>query len=235
VVRADGVVPNEVKILQPVNRFRRSGAQWDWNFEKLEPTLADDLSIEAVPQESSYGRSASTGKMDHSRDDSVDFIERAGKWYIAHTNYSVTASSTLPPDGSTRYDATYVREWNAVRSEGAPGPGIGEWLELKPEVARPLRSVRIWPGHCGSQTLFQRNARPKRIELLLNGEHRFDASLDDDIERQTILVEGYDKPVKSLRLTILDAYPGSRHDDLCISRIMLETRATKIPKITPAR
>jgi hypothetical protein len=236
-IRAAGIDPGEVRILRPVNRFRRSGSQWEWEFSKLEPTLADDLVIEAIPAEFSYSGRSESGKSDHWGEKAVQLIDRAGKWYVLPPNYEVTASSTLRAKGSLSYDAANVRmpDRDKVWSEGVPGPGIGEWIEIKPEVARPVRSVRIHPGHSASQELFHANARPKRVECLVNGEHRFEATLDDSDEEQTIFVQGYDKPVKMLRLIIRDVYPGTRHEDTCISSIRLETRALRTPKIQPAR
>jgi len=53
-VTVDGVNPQGVKISKPVNRFKRQGNTWVWSFENLEPTLADDLTIQARPKYEQY-------------------------------------------------------------------------------------------------------------------------------------------------------------------------------------
>ena len=234
VIEPDGVNPDEVRVLKPVNRFRREGGRWVWDFEKLEPALADDIVVEATPGESSYGGRNMSGNF--SGGQRVNFLERNGAWYVEHTNYSVKASSTLAPEDNKDYSADNIRTWDNVWSEGAPGPGIGEWLELVPEVPQPLESIRITPGHCESKGLFKANARPRRVEVLINGSYRFETVLDDDFNvLQRIPITGYHEPVKKLRLTVMDVFPGSKYEDLCISRLALESRLKKKPHIQPAR
>ena len=46
---------------------------------------------------------------------------------------------------------------------------------------------------------------------------------------------GYDQPVKKLRLTVKEVYPGSRYEDMCISDVALAVKLDKAPKIQPAR
>lgn len=43
VLKPNGIPASELKVLKPVNRFKKEGENWVWNFENLEPTLADDL------------------------------------------------------------------------------------------------------------------------------------------------------------------------------------------------
>ncbi|GAA5483276.1 NADase-type glycan-binding domain-containing protein [Haloferula sargassicola] len=228
----DGIDPAELRVIKPVNRFKREGDRWVWQFDDLEPTLADDLEIEARPEERGFHRPYDA----KSEDDRVDFIDRGGKWSMSHKNYEVHASSTLPADGSNHYDAENVKSWTTAWSEGAEGPGIGEWIEMKPEVPKPLKAIRIRAGYDGDDpSLFTKNARPKRVEVVLNGEHRFEAELEDTREEQRIAVAGYDRPVKSARLVFKEVYPGSEYEDLCVSGLQLEVALDEKPEIQPAR
>lgn len=235
VLKPAGIPPEDLKVLKPVNRFKKEGDSWVWNFENLEPALADDLEIEAAPQEKTYGR-----PMDEDagwNGPVATYIERGGKWSMAHANYAVTASSTLAADGDLNYDAANVKAmWDdKAWSEGAAGPGTGEWLLLKPEVAKPLIAISILPGYSKSEELFKANARPKKIEVELNGEHRFLADIPDSPNVAEIAVAGYTKPVESVKLTIREVWNGTQHEDLCISGVRLHVRLDKKPEIRPAR
>ncbi|MCH7225810.1 NADase-type glycan-binding domain-containing protein [Haloferula sp. A504] len=224
--------PADLRVIKPVNRFRREGAKWVWEFQNLEPTLDDDLSIEVQPEEYSYGRSL--GDWDDPTSH-VSYRSRAGKWSMSHANYEVRASSTLADDGDISYSPAKVREWEGAWSEGVEGNGAGEWLELTPNVPKPLKAIEIVPGYDKSDDLFAANARPKRVEVLLNGEHRFEAEIEDAKGAQSIRVRGYDKPVKTVRLTFKEVHPGSRFDDLCVSGVRLEVALERKPEITPQR
>lgn len=231
VIKQEGVNPDEIKFLKPANRFHKSGDHWEWTFENLKPTLADDLNVEVSPRESYFHGSPASG----AHPEVTRFLERDGKWSALHHNYRVTASSTLPPQGHSTYSAENIKSWDAPWSEGAPGNGVGEWLELTPEVPKPLLSIRITPGYASSKELFKANPRPKRLEILLNGEHSFETTLADSETLQTVPVIGYAKPVRKIRLIIKDVYPGSRFEDCCISMVALETALSKKPQIHPSR
>jgi hypothetical protein len=221
-----GIDPSELKVLKPVNRFKKEGGNWVWNFENLEPTMADDLEIEAHPK-----------VMEHNDTDTTRYIERGEKWLLSHTNYEVTASSVLPPADDETYEAAKVKNlWpNGTWSEGVPGNGVGEWLELKPTVPKPLSAIDIRPGYFKSEGLFLANPRPKKILVLLNDEHRFVANVPDVMEPFRILVTDYTKSVKKIRLTFQEVWPGTKFEDLCVSSVKLEVRLDKKPKLEPVR
>lgn len=234
-----GIFPEEVTVLKPVNQFKRAGEGWIWEFTDLEPTLADDIEVEAVPAYESYGYRRLDGSGEYKEGErKVTFIERKGTWSVSHRNYAVKASSTLPPNGDKTYGPeNLVSEETKVWCEGAKGPGVGEWLEFTPEVAQPLRSIGIVPGYVDyeKEDLFQKNARPRKVEVLLNDEHRFEVELQDKGEFQEIPVIGYDTPVKTVRLTVKSVYPGAKYEDMCITSVTLEARLKKKPEVSPAR
>lgn len=229
-LRPVGISADDLKVLKPVNRFKKSGDNWVWDFKDLEPTLADDLEIEAQP--SVYSTSVS-----HESRDGLNYISRGDRWSMSHVNYQVTASSTLAASDGHAYDAGNVKDnsKDSVWSEGAKGPGVGEWLELKPEVAKPLDAIDIEPGFFKNDEWFHANARPKKVRVDLNGEHTFTASIPDERAACRIPVSGYDKPVKTIRLTFLEVWPGRKFEDMCVSGIRLEVRLDKKPKLEPSR
>jgi hypothetical protein len=239
VVEPHGIDPADIRILKPVNRFQKQGVRWVWEFENLEPTLADDLEIEARPEEFVYGGRTTSGEFfDHESPPHLltHIVKRGEKWSMLHSNYEVKASSTLPNDGDIRYSPENIREhWEGnAWSEGEPGPGTGAWLELTPAVAKPLLGIRMKPGY-QKEGLFKANARPKKVRVELNGEHRFDADIADVEEEITIPVTGYSKAVKKIRLTFTEVYPGTRFEDLCVTGVRLHARLDKKPNVQPAR
>jgi hypothetical protein len=239
VIEPNGIHPDDIRVLKPVNRFKKESSRWVWDFEELEPTLADDMEIQARPKEFSYGLRTWRGEHQGPNTkpgDLVDFIERGDKWSVRHSNYKVKASSTLKEEGSHTYVAENVRDpyQEAVWSEGAPGSGVGEWLEIAPVEAKPLIGLEIKPGY-QKEGLFKANARPKKIRIELNGEHAFDADIPDREEEVEIPVIGYAKAVRKIRMTFTEVYPGDTFEDLCISTIRLHARLDKKPKIQPSR
>jgi len=233
VIRPKGIDPAELRIIKPVNRFKKDGEAWVWEFKNLEPTLADDLEIEAVPEINSYARV----NRDKTPTEWTTYIDRGGSWFMAHRNYAAKASSTLPPDGERRYNVANLNDdyWNHAWSEGAPGPGIGEWLEIRPKVPKPLVALRILPGYARPEKLFKANARPKKIKVELNGEYSFTASVKDKRAWQWIPVRGYGKPVKLVKITFEDVWEGSRYEDLCVTGLALVVKLDKKPIDTSCR
>lgn len=239
VLEPKGIDPNELRVIKPANRFKKEGDRWIWNFEELEPTLADDIEIEARPKEYEYGGRSYQGKYPGRELEShqyVSFIDRGGKWSMEHANYRVKASSTLKADGEITYVPENLRErWSDnAWSEGAEGPGVGEWLELTPEEAKPLLMFRIKPGY-QKKGLFKANARPRKVRIELNGEHAFVAEMPDLEEEMEIPVDDYTKPVRKVRMTFLEVYPGEKYEDMCVSSVRLRVKLEKKPKVQPAR
>ena len=221
-----GIDPSELKVLKPVNRFKKEGDNWVWNFENLEPSMADDFEVEAYPE-----------LREHNGPDTTRYLERGKQWLLAHTNYEVTASSVLPPADGQTYDASNIKNISAADtwSEGSAGPGTGEWLELKPVVPKPLVALDIAPGYFRSEELFQANARPKKILIVLNDDHRFVADIENVMKSQRIVVRNYNKPVRKIRMAFQEVWPGTKFEDLCVSRVKLEVKLDKKPKIEPVR
>jgi hypothetical protein len=197
-----------------------------WNFENLEPTLADDLEIEASPP---IHR--------HNNTETTRYIERGKQWSMCHTNYQIKASSFLPPEGENSYEPEKVKNfWGGTAwSEGVKGAGVGEWLELTPAVPKSLIAIELDPGMTKTEELFKANARPKKVLVELNGEKRFSVAIPDLKEVLRIPIVDYTKAVKKIRLTMEEVWPGTKFEDLCISGIRLEVKLDKEPKLEPVR
>jgi hypothetical protein len=145
VLEPNGINPDWLKVIKPVNRFKKVGTGWVWNFKDLEPALADDLTIETRPREQGYSAHAAAMKGTY-----AEYLNRNDQWTIAHANYHVKASSTLPRGKENSYEADHIKDWWNSWAEGAEGPGVGEWLELTPVAPKPLSAIGITPGFRGS-------------------------------------------------------------------------------------
>jgi len=242
IIEPNGIDPGDIRVIKPVNRFRKEGDRWIWNFKDLDPTMDDDLEIECQPLVSVYhDQSLIAGRYDVPSHLTADYVNRRERWTMVHSNYEAKASSTLAPEGEYRYDANNVRDRSESNawSEGAPGKGVGEWLELTPKVARPLVDILIKPGYQKITDtrldLFEANARPKKIGIELNGEHRFEVEIPDRHEEVVIPVRGYDKAVRKIRLTFTEVYPGERFEDMCVTSVKLHVTLDREPKFQPER
>lgn len=235
-IRTDGIPWQEVEIEAPAGRFSRTTDGWSWSFKNLKPTLADDIRIVAVPGFFEQGIYLPQGARSCRP---RSYVERKGQWGEGHQCFKARASSTLPPTKSHGFGPEHLAEYwpEAPWSEGAPGSGVGEWVELQLTKAAPLLAIEIFPGFIShkKKDLFTRNGRPSRVEVTLNGEHRFMATLPDKAEGQLVPVVGYAKPVSKVRITIQDVFAGTEFADACISQVVLYDRLTKQPEGHHAR
>lgn len=231
-LRSVGMRPDELRVIKPVNRFRKDGVNWVWEFKDLDPTLDDDLVIEARPSVKTYLGERVDGKVP-----TLLYLERGEVWEMRHSNYEVRASSVLPAEGDLDYGTEHLRYFadETAWSEGAKGSGAGEWLELIPKVAKPLVAIAMQAGYSKNDELFKANARPKKMTLLLNDEYRLVVDVPDINGMLEYPVTGYDQPVSKLRITIDEVWPGESFEDLCISYIGLHVRLDKKPKLQPIR
>jgi len=244
--------PEEVKILKPKDRFQKiSKGIYQWSFENLKPTLDDNIQIsvhdgyESFPVDYAVGGSKLPGS----------YVIYSDRYYLEHWDYDVTASSTLNPQGEITYDAVNVKGSSDNRgwAEGVKGDGIGEHLDFTIKHPLPLDAILIIPGYDGPRTfdssipteeekekaaaLWYNNNRIARTEITLNNEFTFTASIPDEQfkEAYPILIRGYNKPVKTIKLVIAGVYPGAKYRDTCISEVTLRAKLSKKPILGPVR
>lgn len=234
-LRPKNIDPAEVKVLKPAGRFERVGANLVWSFENLEPTLADDLVVEAVPdgttEISAWFDEKSGRVVERETGLRAEVEQRGGRWFAWHRGFRASASSERAPYVAANVGNDDDDGKFKVWAEGAPGVGTGESLELRPNVARPLTAIVISPGYAESDALFSANARPKTVRVELNGEHSFAAQIPDSRTKCRLAITGYKKPVKSVKLVFEDVWKGSQHEDLCVSDVQLEVGLPSEPKL----
>lgn len=231
VLEPRGIDPDEVRVIKPANRFRKEGDIWVWEFEELMPTLDDDIEIEAQP--------AIDGNIDEREGPHLSYFNQRGeRWEMSHSNYRIKASSEQALD-SQNGSSEKLKTWGSWISQGT---GPGEWLELKPAVPKPLAAISFdFNGHYTEKGSFKAYARPKRIRVILNGEHNFSMEVPDAPDPPGIaenfrhVVSGYSTPVSTIRLEIEEVWPGNVHPQLTLKNLQLHVMLDKKPVLKPNR
>jgi hypothetical protein len=259
--------PEEITIVKPKDRFKKvSDTQFAWEFQNLKPTLADDIKIVVHPAQDTYPARGEYAASYDDRKFKSDYVVEKNHYFIQHTDYDAVASSTRSPDpapspsppaptataspsesestaepeGERRYDINNIKglDWGTTWAEGVNGDGIGESITLTVHHPLPLDAIMIVPGfRAEDKTLWTKNNRIAELEITLNGEQTFTATIPD--ERFTALypipVRDYTKPVNVVKLVIKKVHPGTETHDTCISQVELRAKLAQKPKIQGAR
>jgi hypothetical protein len=231
--------PEDVSIEKPKDRFKKtSDAHYEWTFENLKPSLADDIRIVAHPKYDRY----------MARSSSVEsgaqgfYVIRGNKYFIDHADYVPVASSTLKPDKEHKYDVANIKSHygqEGTWAEGVEGDGVGENITLDVKCALPLYGILIRPGNYSIEhkDLWSKNNRVAALEITLNEEHTINESIPDEPldEPYLIRVRNYTKPVNKVKLVIKAVHRGTKYRDTCISLVELRAPLSQKPEIQPAR
>ena len=135
--------PEDVSIEKPKERFKKvSDTHYEWDFENLRPTLADDIRIVAHSKYDSYP----TGYSEEDFQRHASYILKDHQYFLDHTDYDAMASSTLATQGKHNYDVVNIkgdpsREIQSPWAEGVEGDGIGESITL--DVNARCRSMEF--------------------------------------------------------------------------------------------
>jgi len=138
---------------------------------------------------------------------------------------TVTASSWYPPTGPNTYDpgnlfdGLLTTAWN----EGAPGDGVGEWIEVQFSEPVLISAVGIANGYQKDAGTFVHNGRPTCVELTFSGPsspvvRQGLASSFGSFELITV-PHDYQRATTSLRITILSVEPGEKYHDTAVSEL----------------
>ncbi|MEZ4757196.1 MAG: hypothetical protein R2817_10250 [Flavobacteriales bacterium] len=151
-------------------------------------------------------------------------------WYCGGGPDTVWASSTLSAIGDHRYDASNAHDLDYCEAwaEGASGPGIGEALTYRFAHDSPrIHTVHISNGLITSYRGWRNNNRVKRLRIDENGVPVAILALEDTMADQTfklprLLGQRADGLPMLLTFTLLEVYPGDRHDDTVITEIWFD-------------
>jgi hypothetical protein len=233
--------PEDVSIEQPKDRFKKiSDTHYQWSFENLKPSLADDIRIIAHSKYDEYP----TGYSEEALAQHDSYVLRGNQYFLDHTDYDAKASSTLAAQGKHNYDVINIkadpqREVQSPWAEGVEGDGIGESITLDVKRALPLYGILIRPGYYDSEEKdpWLKNNRVASLEITLNDEQTFTETIPDERfeEPYLIRVRNYTKPVKKVKLVIKAIHHGTEFHDTCISLVRLRAALATKPEVNPAR
>lgn len=233
--------PDDVSFEKPKQRFKKiSDTHYEWDFENLKPTLADDIRIVAHSKYDSYP----TGYSEEELDSRASYVIRGNQYFLDHRDYDATASSTLAPQGKHHYEVENIkanpqREVLSPWCEGANGDGIGESITLGVKRPLPLYGILIRPGYWdyGDDKIWKKNNRVAALEITLNDEQTFTETIPDEMlqEPYLIRVRDYTKPVNKIKLVIKGVHRGTQFRDTCISLVELRAPLAKKPEVHGAR
>jgi hypothetical protein len=232
--------PEDVSIENPQGRFQKiNDTHYQWSFENLKPTAADDIRIKA---HSKYDRYP-TGYSEQDLASHNSYVLRGRQYFLDHTDYEATASSTLAPQGKHSYEVANIkgdpqRDVQSPWAEGVEGDGLGESIILNVKRPLPLYGIMIRPGYYDydEKELWWKNNRVAAVEITLNDEYTFTEAIPDErFEDPYVLrVPGYNKPVSKIKLVIKAVHRGKEFRDTCISLVRLRAVLPAKPEIQPA-
>ena len=239
--------PEDVSIEKPKERFKKiSDTQYEWTFDNLKPTLADDIRVIAHSKYDEYPTGYSEEDFNGSASFAVpltsSYVIRNNQYFLDHTDYDATASSTLAPQGKHHYDVQNIKgrsEEGSPWAEGMEGDGIGESITLNVKRPLPLYGILIRPGYWnyGDDKTWKKNNRVAALEIILNDERTFTETIPDETfqEPYLIRVRDYSKPVNKIKLVIKGVHRGTQFHDTCISLVELRAPLSKKPEVHGAR
>ncbi|MFO0600611.1 MAG: hypothetical protein U0228_35210 [Myxococcaceae bacterium] len=128
------------------------------------------------------------------------------------------ASSVLAPADAYHPGYLFDGRLDFGWVEGVKGPGIGESMTLTFAEPVTLAAVELWNGYQRSDDHFKKNARAKKVTLTVDGAPPVELAVKDAQGAQKLALP---KPTatRSLTLTINEAWPGSKYDDLVLSEL----------------
>ena len=233
--------PEDVSIQKPKDRFKKiSDTRYEWDFENLKPTMADDIRIVAHSKYDSY----TTGFSEEDATKRVSYVLKEHQYFLDHTDYDATASSTLAAQGKHNYDVVNIkddptREVQSPWVEGVEGDGIGESITLNVKRPLPLYGILIQPGYYdyGNKEPWLKNNRVAALEITLNDERTFTETIPDEIFQRPYLIRvgDYTKPVNKIKMVIKGVHRGTQFRDTCISLVKLRAPLSKKPEVHGAR
>lgn len=148
-------------------------------------------------------------------------------WYCGGGPDNIHASAFLPATGAgCDYLPENIHDFALNHAWAVNGPEYskGEYIEFTFENSSPrVTTVEIYSGYQKSDLLFKENSRPMRLRLHVNDVPYAVLNLQDTRALQSFAIgtQGHreDGEPLVLRFEVLEVYPGSKYQDLCISEI----------------
>jgi hypothetical protein len=156
-------------------------------------------------------------------------FELGCSWYCGGEVSDVRASSVLAPTRKHSYSPENAHDGlaNTAWVEGNLGSAQGAWIEyeLPPQKAR-VTTVLLYNGLIDSPKKWRENGRIKSLLLSINGLAFKQLMLADSDRLQSFRLGPIEPPdpklALRLRFTIVDAYPGTRYDDIALTDLYFD-------------
>jgi hypothetical protein len=170
--------PEEISIKKPKDRFKKVGdTKYEWEFQNLKPTLADDMKIVVHPAYDTYPARGEFRAIRENAPDAqtketfrAEYVLEPNRYFVQHSDYDAVASSTRKPnpapsptpqaspaaadssaaesDAETNFDVDNIKGLGEnAWAEGVEGDGIGENIALIVHRPLPLDAIMIMPGY----------------------------------------------------------------------------------------
>jgi hypothetical protein len=133
----------------------------------------------------------------------------------------ITATSFLV-ENNIKYSPMFTNtKIGQVWAEGSKGQGIHEKLYIQQPGCVSI-NISIGFVSIKKPDLYQKNSRPKIINLGVEGKYSFDVVLEDTPNYQKIKLPSPLDVTDILVIEILDVYEGSEYEDTCINSILYD-------------
>ncbi len=149
----------------------------------------------------------------------VNFTGLAGNVKPPRTVHGkVSVSSVLTPADAYHPGYMFDGRLDFGWVEGSKGTGEGEWLTITLDAPATVSALEIWNGYQRSPDHFQKNCRPKKVTLSIDGGEGIALELADRDGPQKLPLP---KAVKgsAFKLTIDEVVKGSKYTDMVISEV----------------
>ncbi len=133
----------------------------------------------------------------------------------------ISASSSLSEYNMTHTPA-YVIDNDLTTGwvEGAAGQGIEENITILLNQESPVSGFLIHAGYHKSDSLYEKNSRPKQIRVLFS-DGTEETFVLNDIKEQQQITFSVTKMTTSISIVIESVYPGSKYEDTVIAELVL--------------
>ena len=138
--------------------------------------------------------------------------------------FPASASHALESQDGNHYYPGYLVDNNLDTCWAVQG-GPGEWFEVGVGAANgiPFHGFDLVNGYLKSEKLWRMNSRIKTLRVVIDGKPYADVHLLDTYSVQGVrFPEPQPRLVDRVRFQVLEIYPGSDYDDLCVSEFQLE-------------
>lgn len=140
-----------------------------------------------------------------------------------------TASSTLKERGLPEDYHSPLHAIDGLMEtawvEGGAGPGAGQWWQVELKEAMALKAILLSPGCGATKQTWDARPRLRRIRLTYSDGATQDVMFGDAGLHEVRKIDvARDERTLSLRVEILEVYPGTKTADACISEVSLVPR-----------